>query len=110
MKAPLARQDDPEAVPRKPRHARLQHRQHFVEQLWSRAVAAQRSPPQTLKTRNRPKQAETVALGFAPPLGKSLWPWRDAAYGVEIWAILDSGAPDFSPRPSTAPRRGRGPR
>src|SRR6266545_3771448 len=67
MKAPLARQDDPEAVPRKPRHARLQHRQHFVEQLWSRAVAAQRSPRQTLKTRNRPKQAETVALGFAPP-------------------------------------------
>jgi hypothetical protein len=38
-----------------------------VEQLWSRAVAAQRSPPQTLTTRSRRKQAETVALGFAPP-------------------------------------------
>ena len=38
-----------------------------MEQLWSRAVAAQRSPPQTLKARNGRMQAETVALGFAPP-------------------------------------------
>jgi hypothetical protein len=38
-----------------------------MEQLWSRAVAAQLSPSQSLTTRSRRKQAETVALGFAPP-------------------------------------------
>src|SRR5213079_737647 len=59
---------DSEAVPPKTHRARLQCRQHLVEQLWSRAVAAERSPPQTLKTQNRRKQAETVAIGFAPSL------------------------------------------
>src|SRR6266542_1299669 len=54
----------PRTVPPKTHRARLQHRQHFVEQLWSRAVAAERSPLQTLRTQDRRKQAETVAIGM----------------------------------------------
>ena len=85
-----------------------------MEPLWSPVVANTGNQSQIGRGRNWRKHAETVAVGcnqLRPGLdGKSLWPWRDAAYGVEMRTILDSGMPYRSPGPSTAPRRGRGPR
>jgi hypothetical protein len=46
---------------------RLQPWQPFVEQLWSRAVAAQRNPPQMLSPESAKASQKPLALGFAPP-------------------------------------------
>ncbi len=40
----------------------------MVEQLWSRAVAANRCPPQHAQAPKPQKQAEMAALGFVGPL------------------------------------------
>jgi hypothetical protein len=46
----------------KTHRSRPQRWQHLVEQLWSRAVAAERIPPQTLRPKHCRKKAETVAM------------------------------------------------
>ena len=61
-----------------------------MERLWSRAVATGGSAWQMTHPRTPLKQAETVAVGCdrlpRKCHGKSLWPWRDAAYGVKMAA------------------------